>query len=223
MTIGSLGMTKKTEKKIDKKAAKKVSAKKKTAKKVTEDKTVSAATLKKIDNKLMSTKEELESQVEDLSAQVKKISKKSGKKALKLLKELDDSYHRRLVDLQTEFEERLASISTMKDKVLELLPNVLAEKISSTESGTSKSVKSVKVINKAPASKPRPKAAIKTPTVASIKGIGPVMQKKLAEAGITTLEDIANTPKSKIEILKQFEKERGFNTWKIKAKALLVK
>lgn len=227
MTIESLAMTKKTENKTEnkteKKTAKKVTAKKKTAKKLTEDKTVSATTLKKIDNKIMSTKEDLESQVEDLSAQVKKLSKKSGKKALKLLKELDDSYHRRLVNLQTEFEERLASLSTMKGKVLELLPNVLAEKISSTESGISRSDKSVKVINKTPVSKPRPKAAIKKLTVASIKGIGPVMQIKLAEAGIMTLEDIANTPKSKIGILEQFEKQRGFNTWKEQAKALLVK
>ena len=49
------------------------------------------------------------------------------------------------------------------------------------------------------------------------------MQKKLAEAGIMTLENIANTPKSKMEILKQFEKQRGFNTWKEQAKTLLVK
>lgn len=221
MTIECLAMTKKIDKKIEKKTVKKASAKKKTSKKVTEDKNVSASTLKKIDSKRMSTKEELESQVEDLSLQVKKMGKKSGKKALKLLKELDDSYHRRLANLQTEFEERLASLSTMKDKVLELLPNILAEKISSTESGTSKSVKSEKFINKTPASKPRPKAAIKTPSVASIKGIGPVMQKKLAEAGITTLDDIANTPKVKIETLKQFETQRGFNTWKVQAKALL--
>ena len=197
--------------------------KKKTGEKVADDKIISVATLKKIDSKLTSTKENLESQVEDLNAQVKKISKKSSKKALKLLKELDESYHKRLVNLQTEFEERLASLSTVKDKVLELLPNVLAEKISSTETGTSRSVKSVKVINKTPVSKLRPKAAIKKPTVASIKGIGPVMQKKLAEAGIMTLEDIANTPKSKMEILKQFEKQRGFNTWKEQAKTLLVK
>jgi predicted flap endonuclease-1-like 5' DNA nuclease len=217
MTIECLAMTKK----IEKKTVKKASAKKKKSKKVTEDKNVSASTLKKIDSKRMSTKEELESQVEDLSLQVKKMGKKSGKKALKLLKELDDSYHRRLANLQTEFEERLASLSTVKDKVLELLPNILAEKISSTESGTSKSVKSVKVINKIPVSKPLPKAAIKKPTVASIKGIGPVMQKKLAEAGITTLDDIANTPKVKIETLKQFETQRGFNTWKVQAKALL--
>lgn len=216
-------MTKKIEKKIEKKAEKKASVKKKTGEKVADDKIISVATLKKIDSKLTSTKENLESQVEDLNAQVKKISKKSSKKALKLLKELDESYHKRLVNLQTEFEERLASLSTVKDKVLELLPNVLAEKISSTETGTSRSVKSVKVINKTPVSKLRPKAAIKKPTVASIKGIGPVMQKKLAEAGIMTLEDIANTPKSKMEILKQFEKQRGFNTWKEQAKTLLVK
>jgi predicted flap endonuclease-1-like 5' DNA nuclease len=61
----------------------------------------------------------------------------------------------------------------------------------------------------------------KAPTIASISGIGPVTQKKLADAGFTSLEDLANTPKSKIEALKQFEKTKGFTTWKTKAQALL--
>ena len=140
--------------------------------------------------------------------------------------------------MQTEFEERLASLSKVQDKVLERLPKVVADKIISTESGIAKTLKAVtlnvkKPIVKKPAakprakvsvkvSKPRPKVAIKASTIASIKGIGPVMQKKLAEKGISTLADIANTPKSKVETLKQFEKERGFGTWKDQAKALLA-
>jgi predicted flap endonuclease-1-like 5' DNA nuclease len=245
MTIESFVMTKKTSKKESKKTAKKVSAKKTTAKKTTDDKSIGAATLEKINSKLTSTKKDLENQVEDLSAQVKKLGKKSGKKALKMLQELDGSYQRRLLNLQAEFEEGMATMSTVQDKVLERLPNSLAEKITSIESGIAKSVKSVTGTNKKPVakpvakpvvkpiakpaakpaskiSKPRPKAAPKKPTIASIKGIGPVMQKKLAEKGITTLDDIANTPKSKIQTLKQFEKERGFNTWKEQAKALLA-
>lgn len=200
---------------------------KKTEKKTKEDKSVSAETLKKINSRLTSTKEDLENQVEELSAKVKKLSKKSGKKASKLLKKLDESYHRRLVHLQTELEEGLASLSTVQDKVLERLPNVLSEKSSSTKSSSTKSVaakstKSVKPKVKTPVSKPLAKTAIKKPSIASIKGIGPVMQKKLAEKGITTLEDIANTPKSKIDALKQFESDRGFNTWKAQAKTLLA-
>lgn len=195
---------------------------KKTEKKTKEDKSVSAETLKKINSRLTSTKKDLENQVEELSAQVKKLRKKSGKKASKLLKKLDESYHRRLVHLQTEFEEGLASLSTVQDKVLERLPNVLSEKSSSTKSVAAKSTKSVKPKVKTPVSKPLAKTAIKKPTIASIKGIGPVMQKKLAEKGITTLEDIANTPKSKIDALKQFESDRGFNTWKAQAKTLLA-
>ena len=212
-------MTKKTAKKTEKKSA--------------EDKSLTAATLKKINSKLTSTKKDLEEQVEDLSAQVKTLSKKSSKKAFKLLKKVEQSYHKKLVDMQTEFEERLASLSKVQDKVLERLPNVLAEKITSIESEIVKTVKGVKLTNKKLAfkpqekvtikpSKPQPKAAIKTATIASVKSIGPVMQKKLAEKGITTLDDIANTPKSKVAALKQFEKERGFNTWEEQAKALLA-
>jgi predicted flap endonuclease-1-like 5' DNA nuclease len=195
----------------------------KTAKKVTEDKILSAKTLKKIDSKLMSTKEELENQVEDLSSQVKKLSKKSGKKALKLLKKLDASYHRRLVHLQSEFEEGLASLSKVQDTVLERLPNFFSDKSNSTTSKTAKSTKAANLEVKTPVSKPRPKVAIKKSNLSLIKGIGPVMEKKLAEEGITTLSDIANTPRSKIDVLKKFEKERGFNTWKEQAKALLAK
>jgi len=202
-------MTKKTVKKPEKKA--------------TEDKSISTATLNIINSRLTSTKKDLEEQVEELSAQVKKLSKKSGKQALKLLKKAEQGYNSKLVDLQTEFEERLASLSKVQDKVLERLPKVLAEKIISTESGIVETLKAVKHTNKEPATKALPKTAIKAPTIALIKGIGPVMQKKLAEKGITTLEDIASTGEGKIALLKQFENERGFNTWNKQAKALLAK
>lgn len=199
---------------------------KKTEKKVPEDKSISAATLKIINSKLMSTKKDLEDQVEDLSAQVKKLSKKSGKQALKLLKKVEDGYQSKLVDLQTEFEERIASLSKVQDKVLERLPSVVAEKIISAETGIAEKLKAIKLTNKMPVTKPvlksQAKPAIKKSSIASIKGIGPVMQKKLAQKGITTLDDIANTPKSKIEVLKQFEKERGFSTWNEQAKGLLA-
>ncbi|AGH43299.1 hypothetical protein [Paraglaciecola psychrophila] len=201
-------MTKKTEKK--------------SAKKVTVEKNKSAATLKEVNNTLTSTKKDLETQVEDLSAQLKKLRKKSGKKASKMLKKLDASYHRRLVHLQTEFEQGLATLSTVQDKVLESLPNIFSVKSSPTKTGAVKSTTPVALKTKTPISKPRPKPPVKTSTIASIKGIGPVMQKKLAEQGITTLADIGNTPKSKIDTLKQFEKERGFNTWKEQAKTLLA-
>jgi predicted flap endonuclease-1-like 5' DNA nuclease len=48
------------------------------------------------------------------------------------------------------------------------------------------------------------------------------LPKVVAEKGIITLDDIAHTLSNKIETLKEFEKERGFNTWKEQAMALLV-
>ncbi|MDU0355541.1 hypothetical protein RS130_18045 [Paraglaciecola aquimarina] len=47
-------------------------------------------------------------------------------------------------------------------------------------------------------------------------------QKKLAEAGITTLAQIANPPAPVKTALKQFEKVRGYNTWQAQAKKLLA-
>ncbi len=185
--------------------------------------------LKEINAKLKSTQKDLQKQVDDLTSQVKTLSKDPSKPARKLLKKIEKGYHKKVAQLQDEFDERMESVLKMQDKVIEQLPKELADKLNLKSSNPTK--KTPKSSAKPPASKAKttpaakPKAAKprapKAPTIASINGIGPVVQKKLAEAGFTNLEDLANTPASKVEALKQFEKTRGFNTWKEKAQALL--
>ena len=185
--------------------------------------------LKEINAKLKATQKDLQKQVDDLTSQVKTLSKDPGKPARKLIKKIEKSYHKKVAKLQDEFDERMESVLKLQDKVIAQLPKELAEKLNLKESSKAKPAKKASKSTKAPAAKAKktttakPKAAkaTKAPTIASINGIGPVVQKKLAEAGFTTLEDLANTPASKAEALKQFEKTRGFNTWKEKAQALL--
>ena len=201
-------------------------------KKVKKDKSKGETMLKEINAKLKSTQKDLQKQVDDLTSQVKTLSKDPSKPARKLIKKIEKGYHKKVAQLQDEFDERMESVLKMQDKVIEQLPKELADKLNLKTSSPAK--KAPKSSPKAPASKakkataakpktakPRAARAPKAPTIASINGIGPVVQKKLAEAGFTTLEDLANTPASKVEALKQFEKTRGFNTWKEKAQALL--
>lgn len=75
---------------------------------------------------------------------------------------------------------------------------------------------------KAPVKKaPAKKSSAKAPSIASINGIGPVTVKKLEEAGITSLNDIAEPSAEKKKTLEQFSKVRGFSTWQTQAQALL--
>lgn len=226
-------------------------------KKVKSDTSKGDSILEEINAKLKSSQKNLQKQVDELTSQVKTLSKDPGKTARKLFKTIEKSYHKKVAQLQNDFDKRMDSVLKMQDKVIAQLPKELAEKLHLKTSSTakpakkpSKSTKSPAVkVNKSPTTKPKflpkvvktvkpakpkaspkvakavkpakPKSSPKTATIASINGIGPVMQKKLAEAGFTSLEDLANTPESKTEALKQFARTRGFNTWKENAQALL--
>lgn len=54
-----------------------------------------------------------------------------------------------------------------------------------------------------------------------VKGIGPATEKKMKEAGITTIDQIANPSAEDQEKLKSFAKVRGSDSWTAEAKKLL--
>ncbi|MDX1634100.1 MAG: hypothetical protein R3280_05665 [Marinobacter sp.] len=54
-----------------------------------------------------------------------------------------------------------------------------------------------------------------------VKGIGPATEKKMKEAGITTIDQIANPSAEEQEKLKAFAKVRGSESWTAEAKKLL--
>lgn len=82
--------------------------------------------------------------------------------------------------------------------------------------------------SKSPAAKPaaaRSKtakpAAIDKSDLKQVKGIGPATEKKMKEAGITSIEQIANPSEADREKLKSFAKVRGSESWTAEAKKLL--
>ncbi len=54
-----------------------------------------------------------------------------------------------------------------------------------------------------------------------MKGIGPATARKLQEAGITSVDQIANPSAAEQEKLAVFAKMRGFANWSAEAKKLL--
>ncbi|MFT5676288.1 MAG: putative flap endonuclease-1-like 5' DNA nuclease [Paraglaciecola sp.] len=194
-------------------------------KKVKSDKSKGDSILEEINAKLKSSQKDLQKQVDHLTSQVKTLSKEPGKTARKLLKTIEKEYHKKVAQLQNDLDKRMVSVMKVQDKVIAQLPTELAEKLHLKASSAAKTPKTTAVkVKKQAAAKPKiaPKAP-KKPTMISINGIGPVTLKKLTEAGITSLDDLANTPKSKTEALKQFEKTKGFSNWKKEAQALLDK
>ena len=219
-------------------------------KKLKSDDSESDNILDEINAKRKSAQKDLQKQVDELTSQVKILSKDPAKTARKFLKAMEKSYHEKVAQLQKDFDKRMVAVHKLQDRVIAQLPTELAEKLhlkasSETEPAkpktATKKAKPKTVTKAAPKAAPKtatktakpktvtkaaPKAAtkaVKTPTIASIVGIGPVTHKKLIDAGFTSLEDLANTPVSKIEALKQFEKTKGFTTWKKEAQALLNK
>ncbi|MFT4938379.1 MAG: putative flap endonuclease-1-like 5' DNA nuclease [Paraglaciecola sp.] len=203
-------------------------------KKVKNDPSDGDSILEEINSKLKSGQKDLQKQVDELTAQVKNLSNDPSKTARKFIKVIEKSYHKKLAQLQKDFDKRMVAVHKLQDKVIAHLPTELAERLHLKTNSPTKSVKKPSKAAKTPVVKINKRGTVKPetvtvarapkkPTIASINGIGPVTHKKLVEAGFTSLEDLANTPASKTEALKQFEKTKGFNTWQKEAQALLNK
>ena len=194
-------------------------------KKVKSDKSKGNSILEEINAKLKSSQKDLQKQVDQLTSQVKTLSKEPGKTARKLLNTIEKEYHKKVAQLQNDLDKRMVSVMKIQDRAIAQLPTELAEKLHLKASSAAKTA-TVKV-KKQTAAKSKTVPTVpkvpKKPTMVSITGIGPVTHKKLTEAGITSLEDLANTPKSKVETLQKFERTKGFNNWKKEAQALLNK
>jgi predicted flap endonuclease-1-like 5' DNA nuclease len=190
------------------------SASKKTEKMV-KNKPEKNSLLKNLKGKLKASRKELVSQVEELSNEV--IQFKNENSSKKIIKKLEKKYQKQISKLQNEFNEQLENLHVMQSKLIEHLPKEIVEKLNLSTPATGTALKKT-------AQKKVTETSKKTKNIlGSIKGIGPVTLKKLDDAGFTSLEDLANTPASKVEALKEFEKTKGFEAWAQQAKDLLAK
>ena len=187
---------------------------KKAAKK-TKTKKNKASLLKKLEGKIQKSRKELLAQVNELSSEI--VEFKNNNSAKKIAKKLKKKYKKKLSKLQKEFSEKLDDLNAVQSKVVGSLPKEVTDALhintnaKKVESKQSKSAPSL-----------RKPMAVKS-NLSKIKGIGPVTVKNLQEAGINSLEDLANPSGAKAEALKAFEKTKGFNSWSQQAKDILSK
>lgn len=155
----------------------------------------------------------------------------------KLLKEMDELRSREVKRFSDEFDRRMDEFQELQSSVLDRLG------ISSDKSGgpkkkkatARKSVPKKATAKKADTKKPdtkkaetkkaeTKKAAAKpadTGDLTRVKGIGPATAKKMKDAGITDISQIANPSAADEEKLAAFSSIKGFNTLRSEAKKVL--
>lgn len=172
-------------------------------------------------------------QLESLQTQVQDPIKK-------IMEDLDKLRDREMNRFQAEFDKRLSEFHTLQTQLLEKIgveqPKPAAKKAAKTTSkkttakpaAKAKATPKAESKAKAPAkpkatTKATPKKAPKvtaTAKIADINGIGPATVKKLAEAGIKELSQIAKPSAQEKKVLDTFSKVKGFSSWQEQASKL---
>lgn len=134
------------------------STKKKVEKELAKAKEKSSELLKDINDIIASAKHDLQKQMDELTEQVKLLSKDPAKEAMKLLKKAEKQYKKQLANIHKEFDERTEALVKAKDKLIAPLEDEIA-----TRFGKAPKAKS----DQKPAEKP--KAEAKAPSQSKAK------------------------------------------------------
>ncbi|HEY9119148.1 MAG TPA: helix-hairpin-helix domain-containing protein [Marinobacter sp.] len=201
--------------------------------------------VKKVNKEFERTSSQIESLINDALKQFDTLQNQVQDPVRKLLREMDDLREREMKRFNEEFERRLKEFHDLQDAILDRLGISQKERQQAAKAALEEKPKAA---TKAPAAT-KPAKAPKTPKAESakkvaaakpatkkapakakpddkgdltrVKGIGPATASKLQEAGITSIEQIANPSAAEQEKLAGFSKMRGFANWSSEAKKLL--
>ncbi|MBD3655528.1 helix-hairpin-helix domain-containing protein [Marinobacter sp.] len=195
--------------------------------------------VKKVNKEFERTSSQIESLINDALKQFDTLQNQVQDPVRKLLREMDDLREREMKRFNEEFERRLKEFHDLQDAILDRLGISQKERQQAAKAALEEKPKAATKPAKAPktpkaesakkvtAAKPATK---KAPAKAKpddkgdltrVKGIGPATASKLQEAGITSIEQIANPSAAEQETLAVFSKMRGFANWSSEAKKLL--
>jgi len=183
--------------------------------------------VKKVNKEFEKTSSQIEGLINDALKQFDSLQHQIQDPVRKLLKEVDELRDREMKRFNEEFERRLNEFHELQSNILERL-GVAAN----TEGKDGKKAKATPAQKTPPAakpaaskSKPKPAARAKKPVDKSdltlIKGIGPATAKKMKEAGITSIDQIANPSTADKEKLKAFSGVKGFSQFTAEAKKII--
>lgn len=205
--------------------------------------------VKKVNKEFEKASSQIESLITDALKQFDHLQHQVQDPVRKLLKEVDELREREMTRFNEEFERRMNEFHELQASLLDKLGIASkevgkdAKKAADTVAGkankaakTASPAKPKPAAKKAPAKKPAAKkpAASKAKPVAAkaakpvdksdltkVKGVGPATAKKMKEAGITSIEQIANPSDADKQKLEAFKSIKGFNELSAEAKKVL--
>lgn len=188
--------------------------------------------VKKVNKEFEKTSSQIEGLISDALKQFDSLQHQIQEPVRKLLKEVDELRDREMKRFNEEFERRLGEFQELQNTILERIG--MASEKAGKEPPKTKKAKASPVAKKAPAAKapgpknstkPKPAARTKKPVdktdLTLIKGIGPATAKKMKEAGITSIDQIANPSAADKEKLKAFSSVKGFSQFTAEAKKII--
>ncbi|MGO3295378.1 MAG: helix-hairpin-helix domain-containing protein [Marinobacter sp.] len=200
--------------------------------------------VKKVNKEFEKTSSQIEGLISDAMKQFDTLQHQVQDPVRKLLKEVDELREREMKRFNDEFERRLDEFHELQSNILERLGVASKEDIRKAEKESKKELKkspasaASKPAKKPAAKKAAPKntaakktAAKKTPAAKTkkaadksdltlVKGIGPATAKKMQDAGITSIDQIANPSAADQEKLNAFSSIKGFDQLTAEAKKI---
>lgn len=174
---------------------------------------------RKVNKEFEKTSARIESLVTDALKQFDTLQHQVQDPARKLLKEIDELRERELKRFNDELERRLDEFHELQTSILERLGLASKEDIREAAKKSREELKQVPAPAKNTKSK-KTKKPIDRNDLTLIKGIGPVTAKKMQDAGITSVDQIANPSAADQEILNTFSSLKGFDQLTTEAKKI---
>ncbi|MEC9039231.1 MAG: helix-hairpin-helix domain-containing protein [Pseudomonadota bacterium] len=198
--------------------------------------------VKKVNKEFEKTSAQIEGLINDALKQFDNLQNQVQEPVRKLLKDMDELRDREMKRFNDEFERRMNEFHELQSALLERLGIASREtgkSVSKSGESTSKAsvTKKAAPAKKTAAAKPaakktstaKPKAAAPKKAakpadksdLTRVKGIGPATAKKMKEAGITSIEQIANPSDADKQRLEAFKSLKGFSELSAEAKKVL--
>ncbi len=192
--------------------------------------------VKKVNKEFEKTSAQIEGLISDALQQFDHLQHQIQDPVRKLLKDMDELRDREMKRFNEEFERRMNEFHELQATLLERVGIASKEARKAADETASKAKSAAKsatgskpAAKKAPAKKPATRKAA-TPKAAKpadkydltrVKGIGPATAKKMKEAGITSIEQIANPSAEDKQKLEAFKSMKGYSQLTAEAKKVL--
>ena len=218
----------------------------KVVKKVNKEFDKTSSQIEKLINDALKQFDSLQNQIQE---PVRKLLKEVDELRDREMKRFNEEFERRLGefhDLQNNILDRLGIASKEASEEAKKVTDQAAKKATTTSKGKSapKKTTASKAAGKKPAAKKpatpkaatakkataaarKPAATKRTPKpkdksdLTQVKGIGPATARKMKDAGITSVDQIANPSDADKEKLQAFSSVKGFNTFSDEAKKVI--